>query len=88
MPAKPKALSVAKSARRDPGQRNEGEGNKTAARHYNKAQHAFVQAGRVAAAAQAARRAVEGSEGPALRKAEALGRSKGRSKASRPSAKR
>ena len=88
MPAKPRGLSAAKSARRTSIQRNEGEGNKTAARHYNKAQHAFVRSGKVAAAARAARRAVEGSEGPALRKAEAVGRSKGRSAATRSVAKR
>jgi hypothetical protein len=69
--AKPKAASA--------GARNEGEGNKTAARHYNEAQHKFAASGKVSAAARAARKALEGSEGATLRRAEAVGMSKARS---------
>jgi len=63
--------------------RNEGEGNKTAARHYNQAQRRFVASGKVAAAARSARSAVDGPEGAELRKAEAVGRSKARPAKSR-----
>lgn len=58
------------------GQKNEGEGNKTAARHYNKDQHDFVKSGKVQEAAQNAEHAVEGAEGDELRRAEEKGRAK------------
>ena len=43
-------------------QPNEGEGNRTAARAYNRDQQAFVEKGGVEKAAQEARDAVEGDE--------------------------
>ncbi len=55
-------------------QRNEGEGNHTAARAYNKAQTGFAHGGKVEAAAKDAARAVDGPEGEALRKAEQEGK--------------
>lgn len=62
--------------------RNEGEGNKTAARRFNAAEQKFVRAGKVPAAAAAARRAVDGAEGVALRGAEAAGKRKAAGKRS------
>jgi len=56
-------------------QRNEGEGNKSAARSYNEKTRRFVESGRVNKQAEAARKAVEGDEKEALRKAEEIGRS-------------
>jgi hypothetical protein len=55
-------------------QKNEGEGNHTAARHYNDAQKRFAESGKVDPAAKDAARAVDGPEGSELRKAEELGR--------------
>lgn len=55
------------------GQRNEGEGNKTAARHYNEATTEFAKSGKVDQKAQEARKAVDGKEGEGLRKAEREG---------------
>jgi hypothetical protein len=55
-------------------QRNEGEGNRTAARRYNDAQHAYVESGRSDAAAEEAKRAVDGKEGDELRAAEKEGK--------------
>jgi len=57
-------------------QKNEGEGNKTAARHYNEDQHDFVKSGKVPGAAREAKDAVKGAEGEELRRAEEEGRSK------------
>jgi hypothetical protein len=54
--------------------RNEGEGNRTAARQYNEAQQNFVRSGKVEAKAREARKAVEGKEGAALRDAELVGK--------------
>ena len=55
--------------------RNEGEGNKTAAEAYNKAQHEFAKSGKVDPAAKSAERAVEGTERADLEKAEQIGKS-------------
>lgn len=55
--------------------RNEGEGNKTAARQYDEAQHRFAQSGKVEEKAQEAKRAREGGERDELDRAEAVGRS-------------
>jgi hypothetical protein len=55
--------------------RNEGEGNKTAARHYNDATKDFVKKGGVEEKAQEAKRAVDGPEGKDLKRAEAEGKS-------------
>jgi hypothetical protein len=59
-----------------PAQRNEGEGNRTAARAYNKAATAFANSGRVGPQAQAAKRAVEGTESASLRRAELAGKAR------------
>ena len=67
----PKARKVpAKSTR----QRNEGEGNVTAARRYDKAQQDFVKKGKVAEKAREAERALEGDERKELERAEQEGR--------------
>ena len=63
---------------RTPQQKNEGEGNRTAARAYNAEQKKFAESGKVDPAAQAARRAIEGPEGEALKEAEREGRAKAR----------
>jgi hypothetical protein len=57
-------------------QKNEGEGNKTAARRYNEATTDFAKSGQVEPAAQQAKKATEGKEGAELRKAETEGRDK------------
>ena len=54
--------------------RNEGEGNKTAARQYNEAQHRFVQSGKVEEKAREAERALHSSEKEELQRAEAIGK--------------
>lgn len=59
--------------------RNEGEGNRTAARHYNEGAQEFVKAGRVDNAAKEAERAIEGRERDELLRDEATGRSRARS---------
>jgi hypothetical protein len=56
-------------------QKNEGEGNHTAAREYNKAQQDFAKSGKVDQAAKDAARAVDGPEAADLKKAEAIGKS-------------
>ena len=61
-----------------PRQPNEGEGNKTAARAFNRAQSKFAKSGPVNEAAKAAKQAVDGEEQADLRKAELEGRSKAR----------
>jgi hypothetical protein len=60
------------------GPRNEGEGNKTAARHYNEATTEFAKSGKVDEKAREARNAVEGKDGEKLRKAEREGLQKAR----------
>lgn len=60
------------------GQRNEGEGNKTAARHYNEATTEFAKSGKVEEKAQEARKAVDSQDGEKLRKAEREGLQKAR----------
>jgi hypothetical protein len=52
------------------GETNEGEGNRTAARRYNAGVTKTVQEGHVDEKAREAARALEGSEGPELRRAE------------------
>jgi hypothetical protein len=56
--------------------KNEGEGNKTAAREYNEAQHRFVESGQVEEAARAAERALDGPERQELLDAEAAGKAR------------
>ena len=55
------------------GQKNEGEGNRTAAQQYNEAQRRFVKSGKVEEKAKEAERALLGKEGSALREAELIG---------------
>jgi len=59
-------------------QKNEGEGNRTAARIYNKATERFAKSGRVKPQAERARKAIEGNEKRDLEQAERLGQSKAR----------
>jgi hypothetical protein len=54
------------------GQKNEGEGSRTAARRYDRAVRKTVRSGAVDQKARAAARALEGPEGSKLRRAEAL----------------
>src|ERR1044071_9132203 len=54
--------------------RNEGEGNKTAAREYNEAQNRFAQSGKVEEKAREAERAMSGPERLELERAEAIGK--------------
>ena len=56
-------------------QRNEGEGNRTAARQYNEAQRRFVQSGKVDEKAQEAEHALDTPERSVLDRAEAVGKS-------------
>ncbi|HKW55601.1 MAG TPA: hypothetical protein VJO12_18060 [Stellaceae bacterium] len=55
-------------------QRNEGEGNRTAARQYNHAQRDFARSGKVEEKAKEACKAVEGAEADELRDAELVGK--------------
>ena len=61
------------SGQRSGEQRNEGEGNKTAARQYNEAQHRFAESGQVEKKAREAEKALD-KEGPELQKAEMVGK--------------
>ena len=54
--------------------RNEGEGNRTAARAYNEAQHRFAETGKVEEKARDAARAMNSPERAELESAEAIGR--------------
>ncbi|HEX7968184.1 MAG TPA: hypothetical protein VF502_08190 [Stellaceae bacterium] len=60
--------------KKDKTQRNEGEGNRTAARQYNEDQQKFVRSGKVEEKAKEARGAVQGAEGKELRDAELVGK--------------
>ena len=55
-------------------QRNEGEGNKTAARQYNAAQRQFARSGRVGEQADAAEKALDSAERTELEHAELVGK--------------
>jgi len=57
------------------GQRNEGEGNKTAAREYNRETTEFAKSGQVEGKAREAKQALQGSEADDMRKAEREGKS-------------
>lgn len=61
--------------KRKNGQRNEGEGNKTAAREYNRDTTAFAKSGQVEGKAHEAEQAIEGKQADELRKAEREGKS-------------
>jgi hypothetical protein len=71
-----------------PTQKNEGEGNRTAARQYNKAQTAFANSGKVGPAAQRAKKALDSSEGQELKRAEETGRARAENRRSQSSQKR
>jgi hypothetical protein len=58
--------------------RNEGEGNRTAAKQYNDAQRKFVESGKVEPAAKDAEHALDTAEAEELKRAEAKGRSHAR----------
>ena len=58
------------------GQKNEGEGDRTAARSYNEQQREFLKGVDVERLADKAREAFEGSEGEELRRAEKAGKSR------------
>jgi hypothetical protein len=62
-----------KTKERDTASRNEGEGNKTAAGEYNKAQQRFVQSGKVEEKAREAERSLD-TEKRQLERAEAVGK--------------
>jgi hypothetical protein len=55
-------------------ERNEGEGNRTAARRYNDAQRRFVQSGKVEDKAREAEQSLDSSERRELERAEATGK--------------
>jgi RNA polymerase-interacting CarD/CdnL/TRCF family regulator len=59
-------------------QKNEGEGNRTAARRYNKDTREFVESGKVEKNAEKARQAAAGDEGRAMKQAEKEGLKKAR----------
>jgi hypothetical protein len=59
---------------RNQPQRNEGEGNRTAARHYNEDQRRFVGSGKVDEKAREAERALDGAERRELEHAELIGK--------------
>jgi hypothetical protein len=58
-----------------PQQRNEGEGNKTAARHYNEKTEKFAESGKVDEKAREAAQAVERDKAGDLKRAEQQGKS-------------
>jgi hypothetical protein len=53
---------------------NQGEGNRTAAREFNKAQQEFAKSGNVEQAARSAERALDGKKAKELKQAEEIGR--------------
>jgi len=59
-------------------QRNEGEGNRTAARVYNRATKEFARSGKVEEQAKRAEQAIEGPQKADLERAEQAGKSKSR----------
>jgi len=59
----------------EPAQQNEGEGNRTAARAYNRKAKQFAETGPVERQAQKAKADLDGPEGKALREAELVGKS-------------
>jgi hypothetical protein len=67
-------------------QRNEGEGNRTAAKQYNDATTRFTKSGKVEPAAQKAKKAVDSPEGRSLRAAEEAGKRPARSRRAAPRA--
>lgn len=70
----PKEVALDDKTKGAGSQRNEGEGNKTAAREYNEAQRSFAQSGQVEEKAREAEKAMSGKERSELERAEAVGR--------------
>jgi hypothetical protein len=62
------------TAQNDEQPKNEGEGNRTAAKQYNEATRKFVESGKVDKAAKDAEQAIEGDEAEELKRAEDEGR--------------
>jgi len=58
---------------------NQGEGDKASAERFNEEEQAFIQSGRVEAAAKDARKALDGAEADELKRAEAKGKRPARS---------
>jgi len=58
--------------------RNEGEGSRTAARKFNKQAREFAESGKVNAAAEKAKEAIQGPERDELKEAEAKGQERAR----------
>lgn len=79
MPSKPSTAGKAEKpggkteTAENAGAKNEGEGNRTAARHYNEDTRDFIESGKVEKSADMARKAVEGDEGKELKRAEKQG---------------
>lgn len=71
--AQPRGARVDDAAARGAGQ-NEGEGSRTGARQYGESVRHFVDSGKVNHAAEDAAHAVDGPEGPDLRRAEDAGK--------------
>jgi hypothetical protein len=67
-------VEMAETRKRTPG-RNEGEGNRTAARQYNEAQRRFVESGKVDERAHEAEHALETPERSVMKRAEEIGKS-------------
>jgi hypothetical protein len=63
-----------KSPAKETRPRNQGEGNRTAARNYNREQRNFIRKGRVEDKAREAEKAIEGPEREELERAEAEGK--------------
>ena len=64
-----------KSTSKPGAQRNEGEGNRTAAREYNRRTERFTKSGQVEKKAKEAEKALEGPEAEELAEAEETGKS-------------
>lgn len=67
------------NTRKQGKQPNEGEGNRTAAKEYNRKTEAFAKSGKVGSSADKAEQAVEGNEREELEQAERAGRRPARS---------
>jgi hypothetical protein len=68
---RPQSRSAGRTA-----EKNEGEGNRTAARKYNDATRRFVQSGRVEESGEQAKSAIQGDEKGELERAEKAGKNK------------
>lgn len=67
------------TSERIPQGQNEGEGSRSAARHYADGVARTVESGQVDALADKAKAALDGPEGNELKRAEAIGKAKGKS---------